>query len=106
MAVDSPKLLSTCGQYKQNGEVLKFERWARNSVCEKTDTAQLLIKQYDVSWFCNKCKPKALNAIHSDKEIEDPCAEYMSRITKRITRVETALEEKTIKVIWRTIHRQ
>ena len=61
------------------------------------DTAHLLIlKQYDVSWFCNKCKPKALNAIHSDKEIEGRCAEYMSRITKRITRVETALEEKSL----------
>ena len=62
------------------------------------DTAHLLIlRQYDVSWFCNKCKPKALNAIHSDKEIEDRCAEYMSRITKRITQVETALEEKATK---------
>ena len=50
-----------------------------------------------VSWFCNKCKPKALNAMHSDKDIEDRCAEYMSRITKRITRVETALEEKSNK---------
>ena len=62
------------------------------------DTAHLLIlKQCDVSWLCNKCKPKALNAIHSDKEIEVRCADYISRITKRITRVETALEEKATK---------
>ena len=99
-ASDSPKLSSRCGQCKQNGEVLKCERCLEIACakCQKMDTAHLLIlKQYDVSWFCNKCKPKALNAIHSDKEIEDRCAEYMSRITKRITRVETALEEKATK---------
>ena len=63
------------------------------------DTAHLLIlKQYDVSWFCKtKCAPKVLNVIHSNKEIEDRCAEHMSRITKRITQVETVFEEKATK---------
>ena len=56
------------------------------------DTDHLLIlEHYDVSWFCNKCKPKTLNVIHTDKEIEDRCAEHMSRITQRIAREEKAL---------------
>ena len=99
-ASDSPKLSSRCGQCKQTREVLKCERCVEIACakCQKMDTAHLLIlKQYDVSWFCNKCKPKALNAIHTDKEIEDRCAEYMTQITKRITRVVKTPEEKATK---------
>ena len=90
IANDSPKLSPRCGHCKQNGEVLKCERCLDMACakCQKMDTAHLLIpKQYNVSLLCNKCKPKALNAIHSEKEIEDRCAEYMSRITNRITRL-------------------
>ena len=99
-ASDSPKLSPRCGQCKPNGEVLKCERCLEIACakCQKMDTAHLLIlKQYDVRWFCNKGKPKSLNAIHTDKEIEDRCAEYMTQITKRITRVEKKLEEKATK---------
>ena len=62
---------------------------------QNMDRAHLLIlKQYGASWFCNKCKTNTLNAIHPYKEIEDRCAQYIKRITKRITRVETALQKK------------
>lgn len=98
---NKPETSPKCGQCKQHKqEVLKCERCLEIlcAKCQQMDTAHLLIlKQYDVSWFCNKCKPKALNAIHTDKEIEDRCAEYMSQITKRIIRVETSLKEKATK---------
>ena len=54
-----------------------------------------VLRASDASWFCHPCKEKALTAIHTDKEIEDRCAEYMKKFDKRICSLEKHQKKQT-----------
>ena len=91
-----------CQQAIENMYMLKCERCS-NEICAECQNMDKMcvqiLKQCDASWFCSQCKQKALNAIHTDKEIEDRCDEYLKEMTNHMNTMESSIQEKTEKKI-------
>lgn len=55
---------------------------------------EMLSNRPKIHWFCDPCQSPALYAVQSDNEIQERCKLYMSKVTERITKLETTIEQK------------
>ena len=63
--------------------------------CAKVNPKEYeIFSRPDIHWFCHDCQKPALDAVKSDKIIEDRCNEYLKIFTKRVEKVEQILTTK------------
>jgi outer membrane murein-binding lipoprotein Lpp len=63
--------------------------------CAKVNPKEYeLFSRADIHWFCHDCQKPALDAVKSDKIIEDRCNGYLKIFTKRVEKVEQTLATK------------
>ena len=53
-----------------------------------------LLSKTDLMWFCPPCREKVEKNIITDRKIEETCKEMMNSFEKRVSSIESALEEK------------
>ena len=91
---------SGCGSSLKYKETLYCQRCKQNfcPACTAQDPKDIAsFHTLLASWYCKPCRPKAMNAIHTDKEIEDRCNEYFAKIENRLIQVEKDVAEKADK---------
>ena len=51
----------------------------------------------DLHWFCAACQEPAIQAVHTDKIVEDRCKYYMSKMEEELTDIKEKLSQKADK---------
>ncbi len=73
----------------------RCEKWQCAGCCGYSDTEyRLLTNRPQLHWFCEVCQPQAMHAVQADKDIEERCNLYLSRMTIRVTAIELNMESK------------
>ena len=68
--------------------------WSRIKCAKVNPKEYAIFSREDIHWFCHDCQKPALDAVKSDKIIEDRCNEYLKILTKRVENVEQTLATK------------
>ncbi len=69
--------------------------WNCASCCGYSDQDyQILTKRIELHWYCEKCLHQAIMAVQTERDIEERCNHYLSKVTKRIDSLELKVNSK------------
>ncbi len=82
----------------EDDKLIECERcgnWNCAKCCGYNDVQyNVLTTRAEIHWYCDNCQQDAILAVQSDRDIEEKCNHYMSKVTKRIESLESKMESK------------
>jgi len=78
----------------------RCENWFCAYTCVEpklNDDEYKFMKKMNCHWYCQECEHQAIQAVKYDKEIEERCSAYLSKMTERVEKLEATLDMKADK---------